>query len=381
MVLSYPNKRTETDIYDSIPTCKFVPENVVNIKNVLIESENLVVLKKLITDFNLEGKIDLVYIDPPFATNNTFTVTDERASTISNAKNGKVAYSDILTGFEFLEYLRERLFLIKRLLSDKGSIYLHIDYKIGHYVKIIMDEVFGIQNFRNDITRIKSNPKNFARKAYGNIKDMILFYSKTENPIWNEPKQPYTAEDKLKLFPKKDKNGRHFTTIPLHAPGETQNGKTSKAFKGILPPVGRHWRTDIETLEIWDKSGLIEWSENGNPRKILYFDEQDGKRIQDIWELKDPQYPVYPTEKNDELLDLIIKTSSVEGSYVLDCFCGSGTTLKAAHLNNRNWIGIDKSTEAVKATLSKLSSISGDLFVSKPEFNLYKIEDAEIPVH
>ena len=85
------------------------------------------------------------------------------------------------------------------LLSDKGSIYLHIDYKIGHYVKIIMDEIFGVENFRNDITRVKCNPKNFERKGYGNMKDLILFYTKSEKLIWNEPKTPYTDDDKLKL--------------------------------------------------------------------------------------------------------------------------------------------------------------------------------------
>lgn len=372
MILQYPNKRTETEIYDNILNCKFVKQNNSTSVNKLIECENLIALKKLITDYNLAGKIDLVYIDPPFATNNSFTITDERASTISNSKNGKIAYTDNLTGSEFIEYLRERLILLKRLLSDEGSIYLHIDYKIGHYVKMVMDEVFGIENFRNDITRVKCNPKNFVRKGYGNIKDLILFYSKSDNLIWNEPKMPYTAEDKLKLFPKKDKKGRHYTTIPLHAPGETVNGNTSKAFKGILPPPGRHWRTDIETLELWDSQGLIEWSDNGNPRKIIYFDEQEGKRMQDIWEYKDPQYPVYPTEKNDDLLNTIVQTSSNKNSIVLDCFCGSGTTLKAAHINNRKWIGIDKSEEAIKATLNKINSINGDLFVQKPDYEIIK---------
>jgi adenine-specific DNA-methyltransferase len=372
MILQYPNKRKETEIYDNILNCEFVKQNNSASINKLIECENLIALKKLITDYNLAGKIDLVYIDPPFATNNSFTITDERASTISNSKNGKIAYTDNLTGYEFIEYLRERLILLKKLLSDEGSIYLHIDYKIGHYVKMVMDEVFGIENFRNDITRVKCNPKNFARKGYGNIKDLILFYSKSDNLIWNEPKMPYTAEDKIKLFPKKDKKGRHYTTIPLHAPGETVNGNTSKAFKGILPPVGRHWRTDIETLELWDSQGLIEWSDNGNPRKILYFDEQEGKRMQDIWEYKDPQYPVYPTEKNDDLLNIIVQTSSNKDSIVLDCFCGSGTTLKAAHQNNRKWIGIDKSEEAIKATLSKINSINGDLFTQKPDYEIIK---------
>jgi len=372
MTLHYPHKRSESDIFNTIPTCEFETVNNSVSSNKLIECENLIALKKLITDYNLAGKVDLVYIDPPFSTNNTFTITDERASTISNSKNGKVAYTDNLMGYEFIEYLRERLLLLKMLLSNEGSIYLHIDYKIGHYVKMIMDEIFGIENFRNDITRIKCNPKNFTRKAYGNIKDMILFYSKSDNLIWNEPKMPYTAEDKVKLFQKKDKTGRHYTTIPLHAPGETQNGNTSKAFKGIAPPAGRHWRTDVETLELWDKQGLIEWSDNGNPRKIIYFDEQEGKRLQDIWEYKDPQYPVYPTEKNEDLLNIIVQTSSNEGSIVLDCFCGSGTTLKAAHSNQRKWIGIDKSIEAIKATTSKLNSMNDSLFLKKPEYELIR---------
>lgn len=371
MKLHYSNKKSETEILDSIPDIDLHQQNISSSKNLLINSNNLVALKQLITTHNLKGKIDLVYIDPPFATNNTFTISNGRANTISNSSNGTVAYKDTLKGADFIEFLRERLVLLNMLLSDNGSIYLHIDYKIGHYVKVMMDEIFGIENFRNDITRIKCNPKNFERKGYGNIKDLILFYSKSDNMIWNEPKIAYSDEDKLKLFPKKDKDGRHYTTIPLHAPGETKNGKSSQLFKGIAPPIGRHWRTDVKTLEQWDNDGLIEWSENGNPRKIIYFDEQEGKRMQDIWELKDPQYPVYPTEKNPDLLDIIVKTSSNERSYVLDCFCGSGTTLKAAQINGRHWIGIDQSDEAIKVTTSKLNDIKGDLFISQTDFQLW----------
>jgi adenine-specific DNA-methyltransferase len=370
MQLQYPNKKTEQEIFNSIPDIELEQINSSDSPNMLIQADNLIALKQLITKHNLKGKIDLVYIDPPFATNNTFTITDGRASTISNSSNGTVAYTDTLKGFDFIEFIRERLVLLKMLLSDKGSIYLHIDYKIGHYVKVVMDEIFGIENFRNDLTRIKCNPKNFARKGYGNIKDMILFYSKSENLIWNEPKIPYTEEDKIKLFPKIEKDGRRYTTIPLHAPGETQNGKTSQAFKGILPPPGRHWRSDVTVLEQWDKEGLIEWSDNGNPRKKIYFDEQEGKRVQDIWEFKDPQYPVYPTEKNPDLLDLIVKTSSNENSIVLDCFAGSGTTLKAAQTNGRQWVGIDQSDEAIKAIIQKLDSVEGDLFISKADYKL-----------
>jgi adenine-specific DNA-methyltransferase len=337
-------------------------------RNLLIQSENIKGLNYLLNTQSLKGKIDLVYIDPPFATGGNFTITNGRSATISNSKNGEIAYSDTLKGAEFIQFLKERLLLIHELLSEKGSIYLHIDYKIGHYVKVMMDEVFGIENFRNDITRVKCNPKNFNRIGYGNVKDLILFYTKSSNPIWNEPREKYTEKDFEKLFPKIDKQGRRYTTVPIHAPGETENGKSNQPFKGILPPAGRHWRTDVATLEQWDKEGLIEWSSNGNPRKIIFADEREGKRVQDIWEYKDPQYPDYPTEKNSDLLDLIIRTSSNQESIVLDCFCGSGTTLKAAHLNGRKWIGIDQSEHAIRATKEKINALKGDLFSEAPDF-------------
>ncbi len=342
--------------------------------NTLIKGDNLEALEFLLNEKNLKGRVDLIYIDPPFATNSNFTISNGRASTISNSKSGEIAYTDKLLGDDFIEYLRQRLYLLKELLSNEGSIYLHIDYKIGHYVKILMDEVFGIGNFKNDITRIKCNPKNFKRTAYGNIKDLILFYSKSNKPIWNEPKDPYTKEDIKRLFPKIEQDGRAYTTVPIHAPGETKNGNSSKAFKGLYPPKGRHWRTDVKTLEQWDKDGLIEWSKNGNPRKKIYANEQEGKRTQDIWEFKDPAYPSYPTEKNQALLDLIVKTSSNENSIVLDCFCGSGTTLKSAYNLNRKWIGIDKSELAIKATQDKLENISQDLFSTKVEYEFIDLD-------
>ncbi len=340
--------------------------------NLLIQGDNLEGLRYLLHKQKLKGQIDLVYIDPPFATNGSFTVTNGRAATISNSKEGEVAYLDTVTGQDFILFLQKRLELISELLSEKGSIYLHIDYKIGHYVKVLMDEIFGADNFRNDITRIKCNPKNFNRVGYGNIKDLILFYSKSAQPMWNEPREAYSEEDIRRLFPK-IKKGRRYTTVPIHAPGETKNGKSNQPFKGMMPPPGRHWRTDVATLEEWDKDGLIEWSSKGNPRKIIFADEREGKRVQDIWEFKDPQYPVYPTEKNKDMLDLIVKTSSSEGSIVLDCFCGSGTTLKSAQLLNRKWIGIDKSELAIKTTIEKIEGIKENLFVTKAEYYLVEL--------
>jgi adenine-specific DNA-methyltransferase len=364
MELYYDGKKSVNDILDNVPQLALPVKKDFHIENtnLLIKGDNLYVLQTLRKQFGLENKIDLIYIDPPFSTNTTFTIGNDRVSTISSSKNDDIAYSDNLSGYEYIEFIRERLILAHELLSNTGSIYFHIDYKIGHYVKIIMDEVFGIENFRNDITRIKCNPKNFDRKAYGNIKDMVLFYSKNRTPIWNDPRELFTEDDISKLFNKIDKNRRAYTTIPLHAPGETTSGATCQEFKGLKPPKGRHWRCDPRELEKLDSQGLIEWSSNGNPRKIIYADEQLGKKMQDIWEFKDYQYPLYPTEKNINLLKTIVSASSNEGSIVMDFFCGSGTTIVAAQELNRRWIGVDQSEKAIEVTRKKLGSFSTDLF-------------------
>ena len=364
MFLSYDNKKNINDILCNTPLVDFDRPFDISSNN-LIYGDNLSVLKTLINEYNV--KVDLIYIDPPFATNNVFRIGKKRANTISSNATDDVAYTDNLTGSEFIEFLRERLVFAKEILSENGSIYLHIDYKIGHYVKIIMDEIFGAENFRNDITRIKCNPKNFHRKAYGNIKDLILFYSKTNNNIWNNPTVSYTNNDIKKLFPKIDKNGRRYTTIPLHAPGETKSGATSEEFKGLKPPAGRHWRCSPKELEELDKNGLIEWSSNGVPRKIIYADEKEGKKMQDIWEYKDSQYPKYPTEKNIDLLKNIILASSNKDSIILDFFCGSGTTLIAAEQLGRKWIGIDSSQKAIKVSSLRLMENRG---IFSTDFNL-----------
>ena len=237
-----------------------------------------------------------------------------------------------------------------------------------------MDEVFGEKNFRNDITRIKSNPKNFKKLGYSNVKDLILYYSKSNNPIWNDPREPHSNEDIMRLFPKIDENGKRYTTVPIHAPGETLKGKTGELFKGMKPPKGRHWRVNPDLLNRWDKEGLIEWSKTKNPRKKFYYEESEGKRITDIWNFKDPQYPIYPTEKNLEMLKLIIKTSSNKNSIVLDCFCGSGSTLSAAQDLGRIWIGVDSSEIAIKTSKKRL----GENSLFKNNFNYLNIKPSMI---
>lgn len=371
MELNYKGKKSIEQINNNVDDV-FFSEPMSDDFNYLIFGENLKALKALTNQY--KKKIDLIYIDPPFSTNNIFRIGKNRTGTISSANNDDIAYIDNLKGSDFLEFIRERLLYAKELLSDQGSIYLHIDYKIGHYVKIIMDEIFGIQNFRNDITRIKCNPKNFERNAYGNIKDMILFYSKTKNIIWNSPKIPYNEEDLKRLFNKTDKNGRRYTTIPLHAPGETKNGVTSSKFRGIKPPKGRHWRCAPAELEELDRNGLIEWSANGIPRKIIYADEREGKKMQDIWEFKDPQYPNYPTEKNLDLLKNIISASSNKDSIILDFFCGSGTTLLAAQQSGRKWLGIDFSQKAIEIAQKKLENDVNNSLSFRP-FKVIKLTD------
>ncbi|MDR3183398.1 MAG: site-specific DNA-methyltransferase [Planctomycetaceae bacterium] len=347
-----------------------LPDKVKTAENLLIHGENLTILKYLCGS-GYAGKIDLVYIDPPFATGNTFR-KGTRSATVSSSIDDEIAYIDNQTGKEFLDFLRERLIVLKKLLSDSGSLYLHIDYKIGHYVKVMMDEVFGIENFRNDITRIKCNPKNFQRKGYSNFKDLILFYTKSENFVWNEPLAERNETEIAKLFSKIDANGRRYTTNPLHAPGETRNGVTGKEWKGIKPPAGRHWRYAPSVLDELESQGLIEWSANGVPRKIIYADDYEQKRMQDIWEFKDPQHPDYPTQKNLEMLELILRTSSNADSIVLDCFCGSGTTLVAANNLNRCWIGIDQSGQAIETAKKRLDD--GGLFSSNYRFIRGKCE-------
>lgn len=289
--------------------------------------------------------VDLVYIDPPFATNNDFLIDDGRANTIS--ASGRPAYSDRLRGSDYLDALGERLRAIRKVMDSDGSIYVHIDVKMEHHVRLLMDDVFGAANFRNAITRIKCNPKNFDRYGYGNIKDTILFYSMTPDRItWNPQREPLSDDEVNRLYPQVDPAGRRYTTTPLHAPGVTAKGATGQPWRGMMPPAGRHWRYPPAELEALDEAGLIEWSLTGNPRKIRYADEAAGKLPQDVWLYKDPQRPAYPTEKNAEMLERIIRTSSNPGDTFLDCYAGGGGSLVTAARLGRRAIGMDNSTAA-----------------------------------
>lgn len=325
-------------------------------RELLVQGDNLRAMELLQENSDVFGKVRLVYIDPPFGTRQSFTITNGRIATISRRNGGTVAYQDELSGEAYLSFLRKRLLLIRELMAEDSSIYFHIDCKVGHYVKCLMDEMFGQQNFVNDITRIKCNPKNFDRKGYGNIKDTVLFYRKSEKLVWNNVTQPIEICEDDNRFRMIDSEGRRYTTTPLHAPGETLNGATGKPWRGMQPPPGRHWRYAPHVLDELDKRGRIVWSSTGNPRKKIYADEvmKAGVKIQDVWAFKDPQNPRYPTEKNLEMLKLIVSNSSGPNDIVLDAFCGSGTTLLAARELGRKWIGIDASEVAISTCKARL---------------------------
>ena len=321
--------------------------------SMIIRGDNLDVLKTLERDY--KESVRLIYIDPPFSTNTTFRMDGNRANTVSMPSGAQLAYADVLHGQEYLDAVADRLKAAHALLAETGSIYLHMDCKVAYDIKTILDKIFGPHNFRNAISRVKSNPKNFPQKGYGSIKDTILFYTKSKRFVWNEPRKMPT-EHRLKQFIKEDERGRH-TTAPLHAPGETINGDTGKEWRGMMPPSGRHWRYSPSRLEELDGQGMIEWSRTGNPRLKVYANDvaERGVLLQDVWEFKDPQYPTYPTEKNLEMLETIIGASSNPNDVVLDFYCGSGTTLLAAAKHGRTFIGIDSSAKAIECAIGKLA--------------------------
>lgn len=351
MMLIYEGKVSEDEIVSTPPTDFAVAwKGELPASNRLYFGDNLPTLAHLLQEPNVQGKVKLVYIDPPFATNSVFQ---------SRAQFD--AYQDLVTGAAYVEFIRKRLVLLRELLSDDGSIYVHLDEKMVFHIKLIMDELFGVKNFRNFITRRKCSHKNFTRKTYGNISDYILFYTKTDDYTWNRSMEEWTPERAKKEYPCIDeKTGRRYKKVPIHAPG-TRNGETGKPWRGMLPPPGKHWQYTPEVLEQMDARGEIYWSPTNNPRRKVYFDDSEGVAVQDIWyDFRDDRnqnvhITGYPTEKNPDLLKRIIQASSNPGDIVLDCFAGSGTTLSVAEELGRKWIGVDNSLEALRATVKRFT--------------------------
>jgi adenine-specific DNA-methyltransferase len=253
------------------------------------------------------------------------------------------------------------LIILRQLLDPRGSQYLHQDETMAFAMKDLMDEIFGPASFRTWITRKKSNRKNFTRNQYGNISDYILFYTRTDDYVWNRPLEPWTEEWASREYRHIEKEtGRRYKRVPVHAPG-TRNGETGKPWRGKQPPPGKHWQYPPRVLDELDAKGEIYWSPNGNPRRKIYFDRSQGVPVQDIWlDCRDAHNQMievtgYPTEKPVELLRRIISASSDAGDLVLDCFAGSGTTLVVAEELGRRWIGVDSGGEAIATTVRRLA--------------------------
>ncbi len=305
-----------------------------------------------------------------------------------------------MAGAEFVEFLRERIILLYELLSDDGSMYLHLDSKMAFTMKLIMDEIFWKKNCRAFITRKKCSTKNYTRNTYGKISDYIMFYSKTEKFIWNRAYEDWVDERILEQYPCIDeKTGRRYKKVPVHAPG-IRNGDTGKEWRGMLLPKGKHWKFTPEKLDKLDAKGEIYWSPTGNPRRKVFFDPTKGIPVQDIWlnyrdSINQAQHTTgYHTEKNFDMLKMIVKASSNEGDLVMDCFAGSGTTLAAFDLN-RVWIGVDNSIESYRAIIKRFTKgldRYGDYvkkkyeqisivekLISKCPYNVYALESEKLP--
>jgi adenine-specific DNA-methyltransferase len=308
--------------------------------NKIFKIDNIELTKKIDNE-----SIDLIYCDVLYGTNSK-DIKDYDDCLFKNPNDA-------------IEFYKPRFLEFKRILKNTGSIYIHCDWHLSHYLKVLLDEIFGYQNFKNDIIRQCTNAKNNS-KNWGKIYDNILFYTKSDNYTWNYIQEQKTEAELLKQFNKKDENNRYYTTVPLHAKG-TSNGITGKNWehptRGIIKlPLGRHWSTTPDKLLELDKNGDIEWSRNNVPRRIQWSDEYDSKYIQNIWDLKsigsrksyiNKDGLIYDTQKPYDLLKRILLQSSKEGDLIFDGFVGSGTTCEVSRDFKRNFIACDISNISI----------------------------------
>ena len=340
--------------------------------NTLYYGDNLQILRDYIKD----ESVDLIYLDPPFNSNRNYNVLfkDESgmeadsqihafedtwhwkgaAETYHNLLLEADKVSEMLQAFysfigtnqmmAYLVMMAARLKELYRVLKPTGSLYLHCDPTASHYLKILLDTIFGASNFRNEIIWQRTGAHSDAQR-WGRVSDTLLFYTKTDEYKWETQYVPYEAEYVAERYRYKDeKNGRLFwpNTMTAAGPGP------ARTFRGESrqPPPGTHWRFSQENIDAMEADGRIYYSSTGMPYVKSYLDEQQGRPIQNIWTdirmtKSGGERLGYPTQKPVALLERIIQASSNEGDVVLDPFCGCGTTIIAAEKLKRKWIGID----------------------------------------
>jgi adenine-specific DNA-methyltransferase len=333
--------------------------------NRLIWGDNLLVMQALLAQ-GYEGQIDLIYIDPPFNTGENFNFPNEvtigdKTFEKEMPMSERLAYTDTWDrGIDsFLDMLYPRLQLMRRLLSSKGCIYLHCDANASHYIKIMMDEVFGNDNFRNEIVWKRADSHSDSKKKYSIVSDFILFYSKTDQLVWNPQYQPLpqtTADNWYKHV--ETSTGRRYNLDNCSSPNPRPN--MMYTYKGVkCPPNG--WRYSLEKMQELDKQGRL-YITDKSIKYIRYLDESKGVLTSDIWldisQIRGygttSETQTYPTQKPEALLERIIKASSNSSDLIADFFCGSGTTAAVAEKLGRRWITTDLSKTAIQVTRARL---------------------------
>ncbi len=362
--------------------------------NLLFYGDNLSILREELAD----QSVDLVYLDPPFKSDQDYNVlfkerdgsrsaaqikafTDtwrwdqaaavnfEQAVMAGGATAAAMeAFHNFLGPSDMLAYLcmmAPRLVELRRVLKDTGSIYLHCDPTASHYLKMLMDAVFGAGNFRNEIVWKRTSAHSSANR-YGPIHDALLFYSKTKSMKWNVVYTGYDSEYVEKFYRHKDDTGRKFRLSDLTGAG-VRNGKTGRPWRGVdVTAKGRHWMFPPSQLDQLDRQGRIYWPPKGvMPAYKRFLDEMPGVPLQDvIVDIKPVPAQAaerlgYPTQKPVALLERIIKASSNPGDTVLDPFCGCGTTIDAAQKLGRRWVGIDVTHLAISLIKARLHDTYG----------------------
>lgn len=328
-------------------------------KNLIVQGDNLQFLKTcylnqdpLIKD-KVKGKVKLIYIDPPFGTKEDF-----------KAKDGLRSYSDRIRSAEYLESLRERLVYLRELLHKDGSIFVHLDWHQVHYMKVLIDEIFGYENLVNEIIWKRTfahGDVGQGAQHLGRLHDTILLYKKSDSLDINTAFVPYDKEYVDKHFNKIDKNGRRYQSVSLTAPGGAAKGNPYYEFMGIK----RYWQYSKENMEKLLKEGKIIQTKPGNvPRKKMYLDESPGVPLQDLWLDISPiqggslENLDYPTQKPEELLERVITICTKENDLVLDIFAGSGTTAAVAEKLGRRWIVCDFGKHAIYTMQKRIVLIS-----------------------
>jgi len=343
-------------------------------RNRLIWGDKKYVLPSLLPEF--AGKVNLIYIDPPFNTAADFsfstTVPDDPDAdgdsneTVAFTKEPSIieqkAYRDTWgRGLDsYLQWFYEAVTLLHELLHEDGSLYVHLDYHVAHYAKVVLDDVFGPTGFQNEITWKRQTAHSDAQR-YNPIHDTIFYYVKGESAPFNHIHTPYDDAYVKSHYPYTDAKGRRYGLWDMSSPHPRP--RMMYVWKGYPSPANG-WRYEKSTMEKLEKEGRIHYPEaGGKPRLKRFLDEMKGIPLQDIWMDVNPinsqavEATGYDTQKPESLLQRIITASTRESDLVLDCFVGSGTTAATAEKLNRRWIACDLSRFAIHTTRKRLLGI------------------------